>query len=83
MASAVVDAIRAIAQENQPIDLHMVEIMTMQHKSGSDSQFVNGLVLDHGARHPDMPSKVRRRSCGVLRGLLCKCRACSSPQVLT
>ena len=62
MASAVVDAIRAISEDDVPIDLHMVEIMTMQHKSGSDSQFINGLVLDHGARHPDMPTKVRKQA---------------------
>lgn len=37
------------------VDLHMVEIMTMQHKLQSDSRFVKGLVLDHGTRHPDMP----------------------------
>jgi T-complex protein 1 subunit zeta len=59
MASAVVDAILSITTEGQPIDLHMVEIMTMQHKSGSDSQFINGLVLDHGARHPDMPTQLK------------------------
>ena len=29
--------------------------MTMQRKLGTDSRFVNGLVLDHGGRHPDMP----------------------------
>ena len=33
----------------------MVEIMTMQRKMGTDSRFVNGIVLDHGGRHPDMP----------------------------
>ena len=64
MASAVVSAILAVAEEDKPIDLHMVEIMTMQHKSGSDSQFVNGLVLDHGARHPDMPTQLE--NCHVL-----------------
>lgn len=42
-----------------PIDLHMVEIMKMQHKSATDTQLVRGLVLDHGARHPDMPKRVR------------------------
>ena len=42
-----------------PIDLHMVEIMKMQHKSATDSQLVRGLVMDHGARHPDMPKRVR------------------------
>jgi T-complex protein 1 subunit zeta len=55
MADAIVDSMMAIAVEGQPIDLHMVEIMQMQHKSGSESCFINGIVLDHGARHPDMP----------------------------
>lgn len=47
-----VDAIR------EPIDLHMVEIMKMQHRTDSDTQLVRGLVMDHGARHPDMPKRV-------------------------
>lgn len=58
IATAVVDAIQCIAPPDtskSPIDLNMVEIMTMQRKLGSDSRFVNGLVLDHGGRHPDMP----------------------------
>lgn len=36
----------------------MVEIMTMQHRSSSDTQLIRGLALDHGARHPDMPKRV-------------------------
>jgi T-complex protein 1 subunit zeta len=55
MSDAVVDSMMSIAVEGEPVDLHMVEIMEMQHKSGSDSCFINGLVLDHGTRHPDMP----------------------------
>lgn len=41
-----------------PIDLHMVEIMKMQHKTETDTQLIRGLVLDHGARHADMPKRV-------------------------
>ena len=55
MSAAIVESMLAIAEEGVPVDLHMVEVMSMQHKSGSDSCFVNGIVLDHGARHPDMP----------------------------
>eukprot|EP01041_Mallomonas_annulata_P006314 gene6314-12773_t len=55
ISDVVVDAMLAISTEGQPIDLHMVEIMQMLHKSGSDSTFIRGIVLDHGARHPDMP----------------------------
>lgn len=55
MTEAVVSAVQCVATPNEPIDLHMVEIMTIQNKLGSDSRFVRGLVMDHGARHPDMP----------------------------
>lgn len=58
MTEAVVDSLQCIASEedeNKPLDLHMVEVMTMQQKMGTDSQFINGLVLDHGGRHPGMP----------------------------
>lgn len=42
----------------EPIDLHMVEIMKMQHRTAQETQLIRGLVLDHGARHPDMPKRV-------------------------
>jgi T-complex protein 1 subunit zeta len=56
---AVVDADLAIQQPDKPIDLHMVEIMRMPHRRDVDSRLVRGLVLDHGARHPDMPKRVK------------------------
>jgi len=59
-----VDAMMCISREGEAIDLHMVEIMQMQHRAGSDSGFVNGLVLDHGARHPDMPKYME--NCHIL-----------------
>lgn len=42
----------------------MVEIMHMVHRLAGDTQLVRGLVLDHGARHPDMPTKLR--NCHIL-----------------
>lgn len=36
----------------------MVEIMKMQHRTASETQLIRGLVMDHGARHPDMPKRV-------------------------
>eukprot|EP01135_Chromosphaera_perkinsii_P001912 Nk52_evm61s212 gene=Nk52_evmTU61s212 len=54
----VVDAVMTIKRENEPIDLHMVEMMHMHHRCDVDTQLVRGLVLDHGARHPDMPKRV-------------------------
>ncbi|KAI8810366.1 chaperonin Cpn60/TCP-1 family [Cladochytrium replicatum] len=59
LTEAVVDAVLCIHSEGQPIDLHMVEIMKMQHKSDTDTKLIKGLVMDHGARHPDMPKKVK------------------------
>ncbi|TEB38409.1 T-complex protein 1 zeta subunit [Coprinellus micaceus] len=68
LATDVVDAVLTIRpsppsadsqdQFREPIDLHMVEIMKMQHRTASDTQLIRGLVLDHGARHPDMPKRV-------------------------
>ena len=39
-------------------DLHMIEIMEMQHRTEADSQLVKGIVMDHGGRHPGMNSLV-------------------------
>lgn len=68
LAADVVDSVIAIRppapskgasdQWREPIDLHMVEIMKMQHRTASETQLIRGLVLDHGARHPDMPKRV-------------------------
>ncbi|KAG8728639.1 T-complex protein 1 subunit zeta [Ceratobasidium sp. 423] len=70
LAADVVDAVLCIrpppppegatgvAAVREPIDLHMVEIMKMQHRTDSDTQLVRGLVMDHGGRHPDMPKRV-------------------------
>ena len=56
LTQAVVNAITCVAvSPEEPIDLNRVEILSMERKLGSDSRFVNGIVLDHGGRHPDMP----------------------------
>jgi T-complex protein 1 subunit zeta len=54
----IVDAVLAIYQAPAKPDLHMIEIMKMQHRTASETQLIRGLALDHGARHPDMPKKV-------------------------
>ncbi|XP_030880216.1 T-complex protein 1 subunit zeta [Leptonychotes weddellii] len=58
ISEAVVDSILAIKKQDEPIDLFMVEIMEMKHKSETDTSLIRGLVLDHGARHPDMKKRV-------------------------
>ena len=66
MTASIVDAVMTIdnTKEGGGIDLHMVEIMTMEHKLAVDSVFVRGLVLDHASRHPDMPKRLTK--CHIL-----------------
>lgn len=55
----VTDAVLSVRDPlKKTLDLHMVEIMQMQHLSPKDTKFVKGLVLDHGGRHPDMPTRL-------------------------
>lgn len=55
LTEIVVNAVLCIQKPEQAIDLFMVEIMHMRHRFDTDTRLVEGLVLDHGARHPDMP----------------------------
>jgi len=64
MAEAVVDAVRCIKKPDQPLDLHMVEVLHMRHKLVTETKLIKGLVLDHGARHPDMPKRLE--NCYIL-----------------
>jgi len=63
-AGAVGASKAAGIQAPSDIDLHMIEVMHMRHKLDSDTRLVRGLVLDHGSRHPDMPSELS--DCHVL-----------------
>jgi T-complex protein 1 subunit zeta len=58
LTDIIVEAVNTIRREGQPIDLHMIEIMHMQHKMSTESKLIKGLVLDHGGRHEGMPSRV-------------------------
>jgi T-complex protein 1 subunit zeta len=58
LTEQLVEAVLQIKQEGKQIDLFMVEIMEMQHRTDMDTTLVKGLVMDHGARHPDMKKHV-------------------------
>ena len=58
LTPSIVDAVLTIQRPPAKPDLHMIEIMKMQHRTASDTQLIRGLALDHGARHPDMPKRV-------------------------
>ncbi len=66
LVDIVVKAVETIKKEDshEPLDLFMVEIMHMAHKMGNDTQFINGLVLDHGRRNMDMPPSLK--NCYIL-----------------
>jgi T-complex protein 1 subunit zeta len=64
LTEIVVDALLTIRRPEKPLDLFMVELMTMKHRVANESRLVKGLVLDHGARHPDMPKRLE--NCFVL-----------------
>ncbi|KAH1018593.1 hypothetical protein HUJ05_006332 [Dendroctonus ponderosae] len=65
LTEVCVEAVLAIRpKDNKPVDLHMVELMQMRHKTEGDTTLVKGLVLDHGSRHPDMPKRLE--NCYIL-----------------
>merc|ERR1711988_492704 len=65
LCDIVVDAVETIAKpregvsKDDPVDLHMVEIMHMQHKMSTESRLVRGLVMDHGSRYSDQPQDIK------------------------
>lgn len=59
LTDIVVDAVLALYEAGKPVDLNMVEIMEMQHRTEADSRLVRGIVLDHGGRHPSMPKALK------------------------
>ncbi|RYG49921.1 hypothetical protein EON66_12445, partial [archaeon] len=66
LTEIVTDAVLTVRREGEPIDLHMVERMHMLHRTDKDSRLVKGLVMDHGGRHPDMPSYME--NCYIMIG---------------
>lgn len=64
LVDIVVEAVEIVKVDDHPIDLHMVEVMHMVHRLASDTRLVRGLVLDHGARNPDMPKNLE--NCYIL-----------------
>jgi T-complex protein 1 subunit zeta len=58
LCEIIVDAVKTISRPEKEIDLHMIEIMHMQHKMSTESRLVRGLVLDHGGRHSELPSSL-------------------------
>ena len=59
LTDIVVDAVLCVYVPGEPIDLHMVEVLHMQHKLDLETRLIKGLVMDHGGRHPDMPSVLK------------------------
>jgi len=64
MTDIVTDAVLTVYKPGLPLDLHMIERMHMLHQDAANTRLVKGLVMDHGARHPDMPKYLE--NCYVL-----------------
>lgn len=60
LVDIVVEAVQLIRQPEKPIDLFMIEVMHMQHKLSTETKLIKGLVLDHGARNPNMPTRLEK-----------------------
>jgi T-complex protein 1 subunit zeta len=72
LSEALVSAIQCIYQgPDEAIDLHRIEILSIPRTSSHGDEgthFINGIVMDHGARHPDMPdvlNNCRIMTCNV------------------
>jgi len=63
-AEACVDAVRTIKKPGEPLDLNMVEILHMKNKLVTETRLIKGMVMDHGARHADMPKRLE--NCYIL-----------------
>jgi len=59
LTGILVDAVTTIHKPGQQLDLFMIEVMTIQQNNECDSRLVKGLVVDHGARHPNMPRSLK------------------------
>lgn len=42
LTDACVDAVLAIRTSNKPVDLHMVELMEMKHKTATETTLIKG-----------------------------------------
>lgn len=59
LASICVDAILSVRNENNHLlDLNMIEIMAIKEHTVLDTQLIDGLVMDHGGRHVNMPTSL-------------------------
>lgn len=57
LTEIIVDAVNTITKDGR-MDLHMIELMHMQHKMSTESKLIKGLVLDHGGRQSDLPTRL-------------------------
>jgi len=66
LTESIVDGVQAIQQEGKPLDLFMVEMMTMQHKTSAETQYIP--PTQHSARGPD---------CRAVLSLCCVLTTCT------
>lgn len=59
LTQIVTDAVLTIRREGEPVNLFMVEQLTMLSRLATDTRLVKGLVLDHGFRHVGMKKDLK------------------------
>jgi len=60
LTNNIIDAFHVIKEaDHEKPDLHMVEIMPVLTNRSSGSELIKGIVMDHGCRHPDMPTDMK------------------------
>lgn len=61
LADICVKAVLSIRGDGQTLlDLNMIELMDIKQYTTMDTQLVDGLVLDHGGRHVNMPTRLEQ-----------------------
>ena len=59
----VVDAVLSIQRPNEPLDLHMVEIQEMQHKTDMDTEWVASSTVHYNlSSFTDLRGRLKRRT---------------------
>eukprot|EP00923_Selenidium_pygospionis_P030493 GHVN01054095.1.p1 GENE.GHVN01054095.1~~GHVN01054095.1.p1 ORF type:complete len:541 (-),score=83.61 GHVN01054095.1:227-1849(-) len=59
LTEAVTDAVMCVRKEDDTCDLHMIEVLHMKERFANDTRLIRGMLLDHGARHSDMPKRLK------------------------
>ena len=64
LSKTLIEATKIMKIADKPLDISMLQTKSFVHKFESDVVLVNGVILDHGPRHPKM--KKNLKNCFIL-----------------